>query len=140
MPRRSRPSYRLPPNKGKKEELENVLSKPKLSKTRFVEKAEDSEEEAGFDEDVFEEEGSSQRSEGELGVSDDEEFDADAPRVAVWEEDNEEFLTQDVEENKPSDEVCVPVLVFLQPQAYAKDNFYRIGCRMVRKPTFLARN
>src|SRR5258705_158023 len=139
MPRRSRPSYRLPPNKGKKEgQLENVLSKPKRPKTQFVEKAAD---EARFDEDPSEEdfeEGSSQQSEEELGVSDDEEFDADAPRVAVWEEDDEEFLAQqDVEDNKTSDEVCVPVLVFLQPQAYAMKYFYRIGCRMVGMPTFL---
>lgn len=110
MPRRSRPSYRLPPNKGKKkDQLENVLSKPKQPKTRFVEKAAD---ETRFDEDLSEEEGSSQESEGELGVGDDEEFDADAPRVAVWEEDKEEFLAQrDVEENKTSDEVCVCVSV-----------------------------
>jgi len=74
-----------------------------------VEKAAD---ETRFDEDLSEEEGSSQESEGELGVGDDEEFDADAPRVAVWEEDKEEFLAQrDVEENKTSDEVCVCVSV-----------------------------
>jgi hypothetical protein len=88
---------------------ESVPSKPKLqSKTRHVET--DSEDEARLDEDLSGEDsdqGSSQLSEGaELEDDDDEGVDADAPRVAIWEEDNEDFVAeQDVEENKMSDEV-----------------------------------
>jgi ribosomal RNA-processing protein 36 len=115
MPRRSRPSYRLPPSKEKKE-LEKTPSKPK---NRFVETEIDSIDNSGtqLDEDADEdfEQGSSKWSkDGELEDSDDEEIDADAPRVAVWEEDNGDFLVQkdDDDENEISDEVRVPALAF----------------------------
>ena|SRR5258705_13606887 len=115
MPRRSRPSYRLPPNKEKKtEQLEKVLSKPKhQSKTET--KVVDSEDEARLDDELsseeFEEGPSQWPRDEDLGDSDEEEVDADAPRIAIWEEDNADFIAQqDVEENEMSDEVRLLVL------------------------------
>ena len=89
-----------------------MLSKPKQSKARYVEKEVDAGDEARLDEEFSDEdfeEGPSQRPmDVGLVVSDDEEIDADAPRVALWEEDNDDFLAeQGAEENKTSDEVCI---------------------------------
>lgn len=103
MPRRARPSYRLPPNKGEKvPQPEKSSHKPDhQSKTGYVE----SDDEAGNDE-YLSGEDFEQDSEFE-GI------DGDAPRVSVWEADNDDFLAQqETEANKKSDEVRVPSLEF----------------------------
>ena len=108
MPRRSRPSYRLPPNKGDRKNLEGVPSSPNHQyQSQFVDTENDSEDEFSHLSGEDFEQGSSLRSEdGELEDSDDE-VGADAPRVAVWEEDDDDFLAlPDGQEIKRSDEVC----------------------------------
>ncbi|KAJ3516250.1 hypothetical protein NLJ89_g1241 [Agrocybe chaxingu] len=100
MPRRSRPAYRKPPKTSDSSVTRaKIIIKPTAAQKQLIRSEPDlkSEDEA-VSSDEFEE-GSSQGSGRIAGQgNDDEDGDADAPRVVQWEEDNEDEEAEEEED------------------------------------------